>query len=203
MSTTRVATVGFNPFCIWLILSEVDLAVLIDHNLARVWSLSREQLQELGRVSLDPEQGHGGADLMECGLREGVPGNTRLDPPHLAPIRMHFGPWFDVEVALNSAQVHCAVRFGRANDVVADLHLVDEAGQDAGPHRNGPRFSRRVRRGEAQLQRFAVGGDGAEIAELLPADADETPVHQVQRGLVVVDTPDGRHEVTVVGGPAG
>jgi hypothetical protein len=106
----------------------------------------------------------------------------------------------EVVVAVDDADVDGAVGLVRGDHDVSDPDLVGEAEEDARLAGDALHLCLRLQRGEGFLQSLASPADLCKITDSVPADADETLVHEFVGQGVIVDTPDlVRHVVAVRG----
>lgn len=93
---------------------------------------------------------------------------------------MHLGGWFHIEVAVDDPEVQRPISLVWADDVVADLHFRREPIDHASPHGDGPGLCLRPGLGQPELQRLPIDRRCAEVAQIIPPDADEAALNQIE-----------------------
>src|SRR5438270_453819 len=121
-----------------------------------------------------------------------------MQPAHNAPVAMELRLPLKVVVPFDAPEVQRAVRLEGIDDQVARPDLKREPDQDARPGRNRSWFRARIGRCQTGFDVVFLWPDGSQIAQSVPADADETPLNQIELGVVVVKSPGGHER----GGPS-
>ena len=116
-----------------------------------------------------------------------------LEPFHLAPVGIDDAVACVFVFSLDDADVDIPVGFRRKDDVISDADLMREAVEHSGAGSDLRFTGFRIGFGVVRLEGIARGGEGGEVAEVLPSDCHDVSL-QHELFIFAVDSPHGvRH----------